>query len=163
MDITIEIENIDSSDANELLDELSAELENITGNSGRGSFNILDINNPRLIFVIAREKGIAVGCGAFREISEEIAEVKRMYARKKSCGIGNKILSFLETQAKELGYRTLILETRRCNEKAVVFYLKQGYKVISNYGKYVDKPEAICFEKKLNDLESGRKNENSNT
>jgi GNAT superfamily N-acetyltransferase len=163
MEITIGIENIFSSDVNELLDELSAELDTITGNSGQGSFDISDINNLRSIFVIAREKGIAVGCGAFREISAEIAEVKRMYARKKSCGIGNKILSFLEIKAKELGYRTMILETRRCNETAVAFYLNHGYKVISNYGKYVDKPEAICFEKKLNDPEPGRKNENPNT
>jgi N-acetylglutamate synthase-like GNAT family acetyltransferase len=149
MEIAIEIENIDSSEASALIDELSAELENITGNSGRSSFDNSDIKNPRSIFVIARESGSAVGCGAFRELSDDIAEVKRMYTRKKSCGIGNKILSYLEMQAIEFGYSTIILETRRCNDKAVKFYLNHGYKVINNYGKYVDKPEAVCFEKKL--------------
>lgn len=72
-----------------------------------------------------------------------------MYSRKKSCGIGNKILSFLEIQAKELEYGTLILETRRCNEKAVSFYLNNGFKEINNYGKYENNSEAICFEKKI--------------
>lgn len=149
MKIEIEIANIDTMQAAALMDELSAELENITGNSGRGSFDNSDINNPRSIFVIAWENGIAVGCGAFRELSDDIAEIKRMYARKKSCGIGGKVLSYLEEQAKNFGYTTFWLETRKCNEKAVTFYLNHGYKVITNYGKYENRSEAICFEKKL--------------
>jgi len=59
------------------------------------------------------------------------------------------ILSFLEEKAKIIGYTNLILETRRKNDEAVSFYQKQGYKVISNYGKYKDRPEAICFGKSL--------------
>lgn len=54
MDITIGIENINSSDAIRLMNELSAELEHITGNSGRDSFDNADIKNPRSIFVMAR-------------------------------------------------------------------------------------------------------------
>lgn len=147
MDITIGIENINSSDAITLMDELSAELEHITGNSGRGSFDNSDINNSRSIFVIARESDIAVGCGAFRELSNDTAEIKRMYAKKKSVGVGGKILAHLEEQAKEIGYSRIVLETRKCNEKAVSFYQHHGYRVIKNYGKYVEMPEAICFEK----------------
>ncbi|MGB8453710.1 MAG: GNAT family N-acetyltransferase [Anaerocolumna sp.] len=149
MDITIGIENINSSDAITLMDELSAELEHITGNSGRGSFGNANIKNPRSIFVIARESDIAVGCGAFRELSDDTAEIKRMYARKKSSGVGGKILAHLEEQAKKFGYSRIILETRKCNEKAVSFYQRHGYRVIKNYGKYVEMPEAICFEKIL--------------
>jgi ribosomal protein S18 acetylase RimI-like enzyme len=149
MKFEIGIANIENSQATALLDELSAELEKITGNNGRGSFDNSDINNPRSIFVIAWEDGTAVGCGAFRELSDDIAEVKRMYARKKFCGIGGKVLSYLEEQAKNFGYSTVWLETRKCNEKAVAFYLSHGYKVINNYGKYENRSEAICFEKKL--------------
>lgn len=149
MDITIGIENINSSDAITLMDELSAELEYITGNSGRGSFDNADIKNPRSIFVIVRESDIAVGCGAFRELSDDTAEIKRMYTKRKSVGIGGKILSYLEDQAKEFEYRRIVLETRKCNENAVSFYLNHGYRVIKNYGKYVEIPEAVCFEKVL--------------
>lgn len=148
--LSIAKENINSKEANDLIEELSFELTKITGNSGKSSFENSDLYNPRSIFVIARENGNTVGCGAFREISNEIAEIKRMYARKKSCGIGNKILSYLEEQAKEFGYNKIILETRKCNEKAVNFYLENGYKIISNYGKYETMEDAICFEKILN-------------
>lgn len=148
--LSITKENINTKEANDLIEELSFELTQITGNSGKGSFENSDIDNPRSIFVIARENGNAIGCGAFREISNEIAEIKRMYARKKSSGIGNKILSYLEEQAKKFGYSKIILETRKCNENAVNFYLKNEYKIISNYGKYETMEEAICFEKILN-------------
>lgn len=131
--ITIATENINSIDANELIDELSDVLMNITGDSGRGSFDNSDMNNSRSVFVIAKEEGRAVGCGAFREISIDTAEIKRMYTRKKSCGIGKRIITYLEANAKEFGYNRTVLETRRCNENAVNFYLNNGYKIISNY------------------------------
>lgn len=149
MNFTISKENINSKEAIELINELSHELSKITGDSGRGSFMNSDIDNPRSMFIIAREDGKAVGCGAFREISSEIAEIKRMYSRKKSSGIGDKMLQYLEEQAKEFGYKKIVLETRKCNENAVKFYLNNGYQTISNYGKYEYMTEAICFEKML--------------
>lgn len=147
MGLEIKRADINSLEARALVDELSNELEAITGDSGRISFQDADMNNPRSLFVIAMEDDVAVGCGAFRELSADTAEIKRMYARKKSVGVGGKILSYLEEQAKEFGFRKIVLETRKCNEKAVSFYLNHGYRVITNYGKYVDKPEAVCFEK----------------
>jgi ribosomal protein S18 acetylase RimI-like enzyme len=58
-------------------------------------------------------------------------------------------LSYLEEKAKDIGFRNLVLETRLKNNEAVQFYQKQGYKVIPNYGKYVNRPEAVCFGKSL--------------
>ncbi len=98
---------------------------------------------------MAREDQIPVGCGAFRELSYDTAEVKRMYVRKKSSGIGNQILAYLEQRAKDLNYKRLILETRKCNKKAVSFYERNHYNAIPNYGRYENKEESICFEKVL--------------
>ena len=95
--------------------------------------------------MVALEGEVAVGCGAFRELSDDTAEIKRMYAKKKSGGVGGRILVFLEEQAKELGYSRFVLETRKCNEKAVSFYQRHGYRVIRNYGKYAQRQEAVCF------------------
>lgn len=133
-----------------LMEELSETLEIITGASGKNSFNSEDVCVPRSLFVIAYdEKDEAVGCGAIRPIDENIAEVKRMFAKVKTKGVGTQILSYLEMQAKKLGYSSLWLETRLINERAVSFYMKKGYSKIPNYGKYINNPEAICFEKKL--------------
>ncbi len=150
IDISISKEDPNTPEAVKLLDELSETLAGITGSSGRGSFDPSDVCVPKALFVIARNhSGEAIGCGAFRPMDEYTAEVKRMYARSKAAGIGSRILAFLEAQAKEMGYSTLRLETRLVNEQAVKFYESRGYHRIPNYGKYINKPEAVCFEKRL--------------
>ncbi len=140
---------IDSPEARALLDALSEALSAITGGSGQASFDLAEMSNPRAVFVVAREDGLAVGCGALREISSDTAEIKRMYAKEKGLGIGAQILRDLETRARELGYSQVILETRTCNEGAVRFYLRQGYLVTENYGRYRGRADAVCFRKIL--------------
>lgn len=148
--ITISAESPYSADAAQLMNELSDKLQAITGDSGRASFNIEQMNDPGSIFVITRnDAGEAVGCGAIRPMNGSIAEVKRMYAKYQSQGIGTAILSYLEEQAIKLGYSTIWLETRAINEQAVRFYERNGYHRIMNYGKYAGNQEAVCFEKTL--------------
>jgi N-acetylglutamate synthase-like GNAT family acetyltransferase len=138
------------SDAIALMDELSGILKAITGSSGRASFDSNDVCVDGSIFVIARShEGKAIGCGSLRPMNEKTAEIKRMYVRKKSSGIGSKILAYLENSAEEMGYDKLRLETRIVNSKAVSFYRKEGYYKIDNYGKYVNNEKSICFEKFL--------------
>jgi GNAT superfamily N-acetyltransferase len=142
--------DVDSADALKLLDELSQTLEAITGNSGKGSFDTSDVKVFGSLFAVAYStKGETLGCGAIRPMEDGIAELKRMYARYKGAGIGSNILSYLETNAKLLGYSALRLETRLINTNAVSFYEASGYKRIPNYGKYAGRTEAVCFEKLL--------------
>lgn len=82
-------------------------------------------------------------------MDEKTAEIKRMFVNEKSTGVGSKILSFLEQQAYVMGYRVLRLETRLVNQKAVTFYERNGYRRIPNYGRYLDRAEAVCFDKCL--------------
>lgn len=137
-------------DAVQLLLALSATLEDITGDSGQNSFDPDDVRGTNACFVIARDAaGIAVGCGAYRCLDASIAEIKRMFASSSSKGIGAALLGYLEQSAKGKGYTQCWLETRRVNERAVSFYRKRGYQQIENFGKYVGRPEAICFGKIL--------------
>lgn len=146
----LEVDLKKNEEAFELLEELSDSLKAITGNSGKDSFCLEDMQEPRSVFVIAKDcEGKAVGCGAIRPFTGEIAEVKRMYAKIKGKGVGAEILSFLEMKAKALGYTALWLETRRINERAVHFYERNGYLIRENYGRYIGKKEAVCFEKRL--------------
>lgn len=149
-DVIISAESPFSPDAVSLMNELSECLQAITGNSGKNSFDAKDVCSDKAIFVIARDQsGRAIGCGAFRPMDETTAEVKRMYAKDKGKGTGSMILSYLEQQAHEFGYKTLRLETRIVNTKAVSFYERNGYRKIPNYGKYAGRANAICFEKDL--------------
>lgn len=147
-EFTISMEDPSSADAASLMNELSDILQTITGDSGRGSFEVNDLNDPRALFAIVRnEAGEPVGCGAIRPLSDNTAELKRMYAKYKANGIGTGILAYLEEQAKGLGYTAIWLETRLINEQAVAFYEKNGYHRIENYGRYRDNIKAVCFEK----------------
>ena len=154
--INISRESPYSSDADLLMNELSDTLQSITGDSGRSSFGIEQMKDPGSIFVIARnEAGEAIGCGAIRPINSSTAEIKRMYAKYKSQGIGAAILTYLEEQSKSLGYSILWLETRVINDKAVKFYERNGYHRIPNYGKYEGNLQAVCYEKILNRAAEG--------
>lgn len=147
---TITPEDPTSAVAGQLMDELSATLAAITGDSGRSSFDPDDVRVPKALFVVARnEEKQTVGCGAFRPLQDEIAEVKRMYSRPGSVGVGSAILAYLEAEAAGMGYKAFWLETRLVNERAVRFYERRGYSRIPNYGKYIGNPKAVCFEKRL--------------
>lgn len=148
--IKVTIEDPETSDVATLLDELSNELSAITGSSGSSSFDVSDVRGENARFVVARDQhGNALGCGAFRPIGGGIAEIKRMYSRRSVPGVGSAVLRFLETEARELGYVALCLETRVINTPAVNFYERLGYCRIANFGNYRGKPEAVCFEKRV--------------
>jgi ribosomal protein S18 acetylase RimI-like enzyme len=133
-----------------LLERLGATLSAITGASGGASFDPRDVTVDGSLFVIARDPaGKAVGCGAYRPLGPGIAELKRMYAAPGTRGLGAEILAFLERRAAADGYAEMRLETRAVNLRAVRFYERNGYRRVPNFGRYVDRPEAVCFGRRL--------------
>lgn len=132
-----------------LIKALSEDLDSRFGNDGRNSFRDWEPGDPGYIFIKVNRNDEIVGCGAVRPVTGVIGEVKRMYSKYKRMGIGTTVLSALEEKAREAGYKELWLETRVNNTEACSFYLKQGYSGIENYGRYVNRPEAACFGKKL--------------
>ncbi|MEW6021916.1 MAG: GNAT family N-acetyltransferase [Pseudomonadota bacterium] len=139
----------DAIEARGLIAELDAALAAICGDSGAKSFDANDVRGLRSVFLLARDAaGVAIGCGALRPIDEDVAEVKRMYARPGS-GAGVRLLGELERRALGFGYRAVWLETRKVNGRAVAFYERHEYRVIPNYGKYVGREDAVCLGKVL--------------
>ncbi len=65
--------------------------------------------------------------------------------RRESIAI--KILNEIENWAIELSYKKCVLETGKRQFEAVRFYKKSGYKLIPNYGQYVNVENSLCFEK----------------
>lgn len=143
----------DSADACLLVEELSAALAAITGDSGASSFSVADVRVERSVFAVAHDgAGRLLGCAALRPLegdTEGIGEVKRMYARPGTRGVGAALLAFVESQAAVFGYTALWLETRKVNLRAVTFYQRHGYAQVDNYGKYVGRDDAICLGKTL--------------
>ncbi|ELV2768011.1 GNAT family N-acetyltransferase [Enterobacter cloacae] len=148
--ITVEKSDPFSAESRRLIEMLSAELAAITGDSGKSHFSLEAMNDDKALWVLAKNThGEAIGCGAIRPLTPEIAELKRMFSDRSVPGIGDALLTFLETSAKEMGYSELRLETRHINHRAVNFYEKNAYHRIENYGPYIGRPEAACFSKAL--------------
>lgn len=147
---TIKQEDPDSADARLLIEELSATLARIAGDSGPSPFDLNEARQANARFVVARDaSGQALGCGALRPVASHIGELKRMYARQGGSGVGSALLKHLEEEARQLGYRALWLETRKVNAVAVAFYRRHGYLTIPNFGKYAGRDDAVCFAKSL--------------
>ena len=148
--IHVALEDPAGADALALVVELSAVLEALTGSTGQASFDPDDVRLARAGFALARDaQGRAVGCGALRPMADGGAELKRMFARPGTRGVGVALLQFLERQAADWGYAALRLSTRRVNERAVAFYLRHGYRPIAGYGRYADSDVSLCLEKRI--------------
>lgn len=101
--------------------------------------------------ILAYENDQAVGCGAMKEYDQESMEIKRMFVpvEQRGKGIASTVLKELEAWAKELGYTKCMLETGDDMLEAVGLYTKSNYKIIPNYGQYVNVADSVCFEKVL--------------
>ena len=137
-------------DAQQLLDELSAALLRINGDSGRSSFDV-EAATPRGGFYLARDAaGELLGCAALRPLGgpdSSIGELKRMYARPGSTGVGAALLAPVEAQGRADGYLALYLSTRVANTRAVAFYARHGYVPVLAWGKYVGAAQSSCLGK----------------
>ena len=119
-------------------------------------FNNIDVlKNVVVVFVDTEVNSaqvkIAIGCGAIKKFENNSVEVKRMFVSKdfRGKGIAKKILTELETWAKELNYKSCVLETGKRQVEAVSFYQKCGYKITPNYGQYIEMDNSVCFEKHI--------------
>ena len=133
-----------------LVKKLDAELKIRDGEEYEFYSKLNTVENINQV-IIAYKEIVVVGCGALREYSPGIVEIKRMYVDedKRGMGIATKILLQLEMWARECGYEKCILETGINQPEAIALYHKNQFSVIPNYGKYESMSNSICFEKYL--------------
>ena len=147
--IEIAPEPFDSPDALALRDELRRELdERYGGDLEPGEKpNADDVS----VFVVARQDGQALGCGALRSLGQPVVEIKRMYVRPEARGrgVGAAILADLERRAVELGFRVVRLETGPLQPEAIGLYERAGYRQIPCFGAYATGAASRCFERRL--------------
>jgi len=101
--------------------------------------------------ILGYEENNPVACGAIKPFADGIMEVKRMYVLPgyRNKGWASGILAQLESWARELDNKKCVLETGKNQPEAIALYLKNGYRVIPNYGQYQGIENSICFEKEL--------------
>ena len=151
----LEAVSVAHPDAVLLMHQLNQRLASLSGDSGASSFEAGSMPTGRTVFLVARgADGALLDCGAIRPLAQAgaapVAELKRMFARDGTRGVGAALLIALEREALAMGYRALWLETRRVNDRALRFYRRHGYSEIPNFGSYVGREDAACLGKTLN-------------
>lgn len=137
-----------------LITDLNAELSDLDAEPGANHFRLdpAEVAEGRGIFLVVYRHGEPAGCGAFRRIDDEIAELKRMYIAPsaRGLGLGRRLVQALEVEARALGVRRLVLETGFRQVAALALYRKTGFEPIPLFGEYCLTPAtSICLGKDL--------------
>ena len=105
---------------------------------------------PKGRLYLALCDGEAAGCIALRPNGETACEMKRLFVREKyrGLGIGELLAKQLISDAKEIGYQTMRLDTLESLTSAVALYRKLGFEETD---AYYDNPyeEVVYFELQL--------------
>lgn len=151
--LSIEREPFGSPDAARLVAALDAELSLLYTQDQRFGPNLKPqhLEDGRGAFLVARDAGRAVGCGAIRLIDPGTVEVKRMYVEPgyRGRGVGRAVLQRLEAAAREMGATRAVLETGIHQTDAITLYRRAGFSAVDCWGEYASAATSVCFGKDL--------------
>src|SRR5439155_7594359 len=115
----VELEDPGAADARWCLGHYFAELDERFAEGfdldRQPSADNRDLMPPRGAFVIARLEGQPAGCGALKTLEPGVGEIARVWVDRahRGLGLGARILAALEEQARQLGHRSVRLDTNR--------------------------------------------------
>jgi DNA-binding MarR family transcriptional regulator/GNAT superfamily N-acetyltransferase len=99
--------------------------------------------------LVAYEDGQPIGCGAWRRLGPDAAEVRHLWISKaaRGLGLGRRLLRQVESGAATHGIAVLRLGTHTSLPEAIALYRSSGYHEIASYD---DSPyNQLAFEKAL--------------
>ena len=113
--------------------------------------DVASLQRPEVVFVVARDNGRAVGCGALVKSGECWAEIKRMFVAPEARGqkLGRGLIQKLESIAIDSGVTLLRLETGAKQPEALLLYRSIGFIETGPFGHYSPDPLSIFMEKAI--------------
>ena len=106
---------------------------------------------PRGRLLLATVNGEPAGCVALRPMPDGACELKRLFVRPafRSTGLGRQLMDRILTEAREIGYRQMRLDTVVGQmDKAIAMYRRYGFKEIEPHGGH-PVPGSIYMEMDL--------------
>jgi GNAT superfamily N-acetyltransferase len=139
--------------AKRLIRALNAELEELYPEEGANHFRLEadEVSGNRGVFLVAYLGEEPIACGAIRRLSEEDAEIKRMYVvpATRGSGVGRRMLDELVSHGREFGAKRIVLETGKRQIEALALYKRAGFAPIPRFGEYEHSPLSLCLAKDL--------------
>ncbi|OCB01082.1 GNAT family N-acetyltransferase [Clostridium beijerinckii] len=127
--------------------QLDNELYEIYGDMQNNYSSHNYVKDLKTIIVYENQKPI--GCGCIKYLKDDLAEVKRVFVSLESrCkGVAKILIKEIEKIAMEDNIKRLILQTGSRQEPAINLYKSMNYKLIDNYGPYINDNNSVCMEK----------------
>ena len=109
------------------------------------------LKGRNVYFVVARDAGAILGCGAIVLQEDGWAEIKRIFvdAAARRRGVGAAILGALEEFARTKRVRRLRLETGPRQPEAIGLYRRFNYFERGPFGTYREDPFSVFMEKTI--------------
>lgn len=143
MAIKIAIETPLQDDVRGLVAELNATLLELTPPEHCYHLTVEQMAGKDTTVFIARDNGVAIGCGALKRHDNAIGEVKRMYT------IGAGIVERVEALARDERLKRLVLETGDRHPAAWTVYERAGFSRCGPVLDYPDSEWSVFYEKSL--------------
>jgi GNAT superfamily N-acetyltransferase len=105
---------------------------------------------PEGAFLVAERDGLYIGCGALRQVSQDTCEMKRLYVSPngRGQGVGRALAEGIISEARQLGYARMLLDTLPSMREAHSLYAALGFKPIPAY-RYNPVPGTTFMELRL--------------
>lgn len=131
---------------------LSEHLADMFATSPRQSVHALDVSAlkvPEVTFWTARADGVLLGCGALKELSADLGEIKSMrtVTAARGQGVGAAMVEHLVGTARGRGYSRLSLETGSQDYFAPArrMYERHGFVASGPFADYPVDPNSAFF------------------
>lgn len=149
--LTLQPANPASPRAVALIEELDGYLAGLYPAESNHGLSVQALLDPSVRFFLATYAGVIVGCGAFKFLAPDVAEIKRMFVlpTHRGCGHGRMILVQLEDAARSAGVVWLRLETGIYQPEAIALYERCGFTRIPPFADYWDDPLCLFYEKTI--------------
>jgi putative acetyltransferase len=151
MATSIAIESPRTGEFRALIAELNAALLELTPAEHCFHLTVEEMAAPSMTVLVAREDGVAIGCGAVKRHAGGVGEVKRMYTRPshQGRGIGGRIVLEIERLARAERLTQLVLETGDRHAAAYRVYERAGFERCGPVLDYPDTGWSVFYAKPL--------------
>jgi putative acetyltransferase len=135
-----------------LIDELDAYQRPLYPPESHHGIDLDALEAPGVAFVVVRDRGRAVGCGAVVCAGAD-AELKRMFVRPalRGRGLAAALLRHLIDEAAVRGCRRLWLETGIHQHEAIALYRRAGFVDCPPFGSYRPDPNSVFMTRSIED------------
>lgn len=109
-----------------------------------------EYSRPEGRLLVALVEASSAGCVALRKIGTGVCEMKRLYVRSgfRGKGVGKRLAARIISDAKEIGYAKMRLDTVSSMVEAIALYRSFGFREIPQY-RVNPLPDAMFFELEL--------------